>query len=334
MTLTPESTMPYNPLSPLSVLASALAALLLAAPAQAQTYPNKPVHIVVPSAAGGGTDIVTRVLAQQLSIAMGQQFIVENRPGAGQMIGIEAVARAAPDGYTLLMAASTLAINPVMFKKVTYDAVKDFAPVTQVAVLPNVLLVHPSVPAKTVAEFVALAKSKPDQIAYGSAGVGTSPHMGMELFRSMAGINLRHIPYRGTAPAVNDLVGGQVSAMMANVLTAKPLVEGGQLRALGVSGSKRSTGMPNVPIIAEAGVPGYLALNWYGLLAPAGTPNDIVMKVQAAVAKALELPDVKERLAADGAEGVGSTPAEFAAVIKEEIDKWAKVAKEAKIEPQ
>lgn len=326
--------MPLCPLSPLPALISALAALLLAAPAQAQTYPSKPVHIVVPSAAGGGTDIVTRVLAQQLSVSMGQQFVVENRPGAGQMIGIEAVARAAPDGYTLLMAASTLAINPVMFKKVTYDAVKDFAPVTQVAALPNVLVVHPSVPAKTVAELVALAKSKPDQIAYASAGVGTSPHMGMELFKSMAGVNLRHIPYRGTAPAVNDLVGGQVSAMMANVLTAKPQVEGGKLRALGVSGSKRSAGMPNVPTIAEAGVVGYSALQWYGLLAPAGTPPDIVVKLQAAVAKALELPDVKERLAADGAEGVGSTPAEFATLIKEELDKWAKVAKEAKIEPQ
>jgi tripartite-type tricarboxylate transporter receptor subunit TctC len=250
------------------------------------------------------------------------------------MIGIEAVARAAPDGYTLLMAASTLAINPVMFKKVSYDAVKDFAPVTQVAALPNVLVVHPSVPAKTVAEFVALAKSKPDQIAYASAGVGTSPHMGMELFKSMAGVNVRHIPYRGTAPAVNDLIGGQVSAMMANVLTAKPQIDGGQLRALGVSGAKRSAGLPNVPTIAEAGVPGYSALQWYGLLAPAGTPNDIVVKLQAAVAKALEQADVKERLAADGAEGVGSTPAEFAALIKEELDKWARVAKAANIEPQ
>jgi tripartite-type tricarboxylate transporter receptor subunit TctC len=313
---------------------AALTVALLATPALAQNYPSKPVHIVVPSAAGGGTDIVTRVLAQQLSVSMGQQFVVENRPGAGQMIGIEAVARAAPDGYTLLMAASTLAINPVMFKKVTYDAVKDFAPVTQVAALPNVLVVHPSVPAKTVAEFVALAKSKPDQIAYASAGVGTSPHMGMELFKSMAGVSLRHIPYRGTAPAVNDLVGGQVSAMMANVLTAKPQVDGGKLRALGVSGAKRSAGMPDVPTIAEAGVTGYSALQWYGLLAPAGTPNDIVVKLQAAVAKALELPDVKERLAADGAEGVGSTPAEFAALIKEELEKWAKVAKDAKIEPQ
>ncbi|MDB5601939.1 MAG: hypothetical protein JWN71_3983 [Xanthobacteraceae bacterium] len=327
--------MPLNSLSPLPALVSALAGfVLLAAPAQAQTYPNKPVHIVVPSAAGGGTDIVTRVLAQQLSISMGQQFVVENRPGAGQMIGIEAVARAAPDGYTLLMAASTLAINPVMFKKVTYDAAKDFAPVTQVAALPNVLVVHPSVPAKTVAEFIALAKSKPDQIAYASAGVGTSPHMGMELFKSMAGVNVRHIPYRGTAPAVNDLIGGQVSAMMANVLTAKPQIDGGQLRALGVSGAKRSAGLPNVPTIAEAGVPGYSALQWYGLLAPAGTPNDIVVKLQAAVAKALEQADVKERLAADGAEGVGSTPAEFAALIKEELEKWAKVAKAANIEPQ
>lgn len=326
--------MPHNPLSPPALVSALAGFMLLAAPAQAQTYPSKPVHIVVPSAAGGGTDIVTRVLAQQLSVSMGQQFVVENRPGAGQMIGIEAVARAAPDGYTLLMAASTLAINPVMFKKVSYDAVKDFAPVTQVAALPNVLVVHPSVPAKTVAEFIALAKSKPDQIAYASAGVGTSPHMGMELFKSMAGVSVRHIPYRGTAPAVNDLVGGQVSAMMANVLTAKPQVDGGQLRALGVSGSKRSAGMPNVPTITEAGVPGYSALQWYGLLAPAGTPPDIVAKLQAAVATALELPDVKERLAADGAEGVGSTPAEFAALIKEELEKWAKVAKDAKIEPQ
>jgi tripartite-type tricarboxylate transporter receptor subunit TctC len=312
-----------------------LSVVLMADPAAAQSdYPSRPVRILVPSSPGGGTDILARVLADHLSRSMGGQFFVENRPGAGQMIGIEAVARAAPDGYTLLMAASTLAINPAMYRKVSYDALRDFAPITQVAGLPNVLLVHPSLPVRSLQELVALAKDKPGHLTYASAGIGTSPHMGMELFKSMAGIDLVHVPFRGTGPAVTEMLSGRVPVGLSNTLTAIPHIEGGTLRALGVTGTRRAEALPKIPTIAEAGVPGYEAMQWYGLLAPAGTPTAIVERIAADVAAALRLPDVKERLAADGAEAVGGTPAAFAALVKEELDKWKKVAHAAGIEPQ
>jgi tripartite-type tricarboxylate transporter receptor subunit TctC len=312
---------------------SALALVsLLAGSAAAQDYPSRPVRIVVPSSPGGGTDILARVLADHLSRSLGGQFFVENRPG--QMIGIEQVARAAPDGYTLLMAASTLAINPAMYKKVNYDALRDFAPISQVAGLPNVLVVHPSLPAKSLAELIAFAKQKPGELTYASAGIGTSPHMGMELFKSMAGIDLQHVPFRGTGPAVTEMLSGRVPTGLSNTLTALPHIEAGTLRALAVTGAKRAQALPQVPAIAEAGVPGYDAMQWYGLLAPAGTPPAIVTRLQADIARALNLPDVKEKLAADGAEAVGSSPEQFAALIRDEVDKWAKVARAAKIEPQ
>jgi tripartite-type tricarboxylate transporter receptor subunit TctC len=308
---------------------------LMGAPAAAQSdYPARPVRIVVPSSPGGGTDILARVLADHLSRSMGGQFFVENRPGAGQMIGIESVARAAPDGHTLLMAASTLAINPAMYRKVSYDALKDFAPITQVAGLPNVVLVHPSLPVQTLADLIALAKEKPGHLTYASAGIGTSPHMGMELLKSMAGIDLTHVPFRGTGPAVTEMLSGRVPVGLSNTLTAIPHIEGGTLRALAVTGARRAEALPKIPAIAEAGVPGYEALQWYGLLAPAGTPGEIVARIAADVSAALKLPDVKERLASDGAEAVGSTPVAFAALIRDELEKWAKVARAAKIEPQ
>jgi tripartite-type tricarboxylate transporter receptor subunit TctC len=300
------------------------------APAAAQSdYPARPVRIVVPSSPGGGTDILARVLADHLSRSMGGQFFVENRPGAGQMIGIESVARAAPDGHTLLMAASTLAINPAMYRKVSYDALKDFAPITQVAGLPNVVLVHPSLPVQSLADLIALAKEKPGHLTYASAGIGTSPHMGMELLKSMAGIDLAHVPFRGTGPAVTEMLSGRVPVGLSNTLTAIPHIEGGTLRALAVTGAKRADALPKIPAIAEAGVPGYEALQWYGLLAPAGTPPEIVARIAADVSAAL-----KERLAADGAEAVGGTPAAFATLIRDELDKWAKVARAVRIEPQ
>lgn len=303
--------------------------------AQAQDkYPSRPVRIIVPSPPAGGTDIIARVLAQKFSTAFGQQFIVENRPGAGNMIGIESVARSANDGYTLLMVPSTLALNSVLYKKVNYDPIKDFAPITIAATAPNVLVVNPQVPAKTVVEFVALAKKKPGELTYGTPGVGTSPHMSMELFKSMAGVDIRHIPYRGTSPAVTDIISGQIHAMFANALTAKPQVDSGKVRALAVSGPRRIAAMPDVPPVAQAGVPGYEAMQWYGLLAPAGTPNDIMVRLHAEATKALQTADMKEKLATDGAEPVGSTSAEFAALIKSELDKWAKVARAAQIEPQ
>jgi tripartite-type tricarboxylate transporter receptor subunit TctC len=317
-------------------MASALVGLLLAAGgAAAQSdYPSRAVRIVVPSSPGGGTDILARVLADYLAKSLRGQFYVENRPGAGQMIGIEAVAHAAPDGYTLLMAASTLSLNPVMYKNVKYDPVRDFAPVSLVASVPNVLVVHPSVPARTLAELIALAKQKPGQMSYASAGIGTSPHMGMELLKSMAGIDMQHVPFRGTAPAVTEILSGRIPAGLSNTFTAMPLIEGGQLRALAVTGRKRAESMPTVPTVAEAGVPNYEALQWYGLLAPAGTPPEIVERLQAEVAQALKTPEVKERLAGDGAEPVGSTPAEFLALIKDELQKWSDVARAANIQPQ
>jgi tripartite-type tricarboxylate transporter receptor subunit TctC len=301
---------------------------------QPADYPSRPVRIIVPSSPGGGTDILARVLADFLAKSLSGQFVVENRPGAGQMIGIEAVARAMPDGYTLLMAASTLAINPVMYKNIKYDALRDFEPITQVASLPNVLIVHPSFPAHSLADFIALAKQKPGTFTYASAGVGTSPQMAMELLKSMVGIELQHIPFRGTIPGVTEVLGGRVTAMFANLLTAKPLVEAGQLRALAVSGYKRAESMPAIPTVAEGGVENYEALQWYGLLAPAGAPQTIVARLQAEVSRALQMPEVQERLAADGAEPVGSTAAQFAALIKTELEKWARVARAANIRPE
>jgi tripartite-type tricarboxylate transporter receptor subunit TctC len=297
-------------------------------------YPARPVKIIVPSAPGGGTDISARVLAQHLSQAMGQQFFIENRPGAGNMIGIEAAARSTPDGYTLLMTASTLTINHLTYKKVLYDAVRDFAPISLVVSLPSLLVAHPSVRAHTLSELIGLAKQKPDLLTYGSAGIGTNPHLAMELFKTMAGIDIRHIPYKGVGPAMNDLVAGQVSTMIAGLLTTKPQVEAGTLRGLAVSGRQRVEGLPNVPTIAEAGVPSYEALQWYGLLAPAGTPAPVIARLSTETAKAVRTTDMRERLAADGAEPVGNTPAEFAAHIKDEMRKWAEVARAAKIEPQ
>jgi tripartite-type tricarboxylate transporter receptor subunit TctC len=297
-------------------------------------YPTRPVRIVVPSPPAGGTDIIARVLAQYFSTAIGQQFFVENRPGAGNMIGIESVARAAPDGYTLLFVPSTLALNSVMYKKVSYDPVRDFAPITLAASANNVLVVNPAIAAKTLVEFIALANGKPGHLTYGTPGIGTSPHMSMELFKSLAGIDLQHVPYRGTAPAMTDVISGQIASMFSNALTAKPQIESGAIRALGVSGRKRSEALPSVPPIAEAGVPSYDATQWYGLVAPAGTPADIIARLHAEATAALKTQEMKDKLAGDGAEPVGTTPQEFAAHIKGELEKWAAVARAAKIEPQ
>ncbi|MEA2907324.1 MAG: hypothetical protein QOC56_360 [Alphaproteobacteria bacterium] len=307
---------------------------LLTAQAAAQPWPARPVRIVVPSPPAGGTDIVARVLADHFSRAFGQQFFVENRPGAGNMIGIESVARAAPDGYTFLMTASTLSLNSVLYKKVSYDPVKDFAPIMQVASAPNVLIVNPKVPVTTLADFIALAKTKPGELTYGTPGIGTSPHMCMELLMSLAGIKVQHIPYRGTVPAMTDVMSGQITGMFSTALSARPQIDAGNVRALGLSSRKHSEALPNVLPIAEAGVPGYEATQWYGMAAPAGTPADIIARIHAEAVKALKSPDVKEKLATDGAEPIGGTPAEFAALIKDELEKWTKVAKAAGIEPQ
>jgi tripartite-type tricarboxylate transporter receptor subunit TctC len=311
-----------------------LAALACAQAAAQPAYPARPVRFIVPSAAGGGTDIIARAISVKLGERLGQQFVVDNRPGAGQMIGIELAAKSPADGYTILMAASTLAINPVMYKQVPYDPVRDFAPITQAATLPNVLAVHPSLPVKSVAELVAYAKENPGKLNFASAGIGTSPQMSIELLKSMTGIDMVHIPYKGTAPGVVDLLAGQVLVMAPNVLTALPHIKSGKLRALAVTSAKRSEALPEVPTVAEAGVPGYDSTQWYGVLAPSGTPREIVARLHDAIVRALRDPEVGKRLAADGAEAVGSSPEEFAAFIKSEGEKWAKVAAAAGIKAE
>jgi tripartite-type tricarboxylate transporter receptor subunit TctC len=291
------------------------------------------VRIIVPSPPAGGTDIVGRVLAEHFSRTLGQQFFVENKPGAGNLIGIEAAARSAPDGYTLLMTASTIVLNTVLYKKVPYDPIRDFAPITIAATAPNILIVNPGVAAKSVAELIALAKQKPGALSYGTPGIGTSPHLCMELLKYMAGIDIQHVPYRGTAAAVTDVMSGQIQLAFATALTAKPQVDAGRVRALAVSGPRRVEALPRVPPVGET-VPGYEAMQWYGLLAPAGVPVAIVEKLNAEALVALRSKEMKDRLASDGAEPLGSTSAEFGAFIRRELDKWSKVAEAAKIEKQ
>lgn len=304
-----------------------------AAQALAQDYPSHPVRIIVPSPPAGGTDIVGRVLAEHFTKTFGQQFFVENKPGAGNLIGIETVARSSPDGYTLLMAPSTIVLNTVLYKKVPFDPVKDFAPITLTATAPNILIVNPSLPVKTTAELIALAKQKPGALNYGTPGIGTSPHLCMELMKYMAGIDIQHVPYRGTAAVVTDVMSGQIAVAFATALTAKPQVDSGRVRALAVSGPRRVGAMPNVPPVGDA-VPGYEAMQWYGLLAPAGTPAPVIERLNAEAKKALVSEEMKKRLAADGAEPLSSTPAEFAAFIGRELEKWGKVIEVAKIEKQ
>lgn len=311
-----------------------LALSAMALPLSAQNYPTRAVRLVVPSSPGGGTDISARILAPQLTQFLGQQVVVENRPGAGTMIGGDVVARAAPDGYTLLMGISTLAINPAMYKKVPYDALKDLAPVSQAVSLSNVLVVHPSLPSRNLKEFIAFVKARPGQINFASAGKGTSPHLSMELFLVMAGLKMLHVPYKGSGPGVTDLIAGHVPSMMPNMLSAQPHIKSGRLRALGVTGSKRAPGADNIPTIAEAGVPGYEAVQWYGVLAPSATPRDIVNKLHAGVVRALQNPEVRQRLLNDGAEPVGSSPEEFTAYLRAETAKWAKVIQAAGIKPE
>jgi tripartite-type tricarboxylate transporter receptor subunit TctC len=314
---------------------SALLISLAASLAAAQSdYPSHPVRIIVPSPPSGGTDIVARVLAQHFTQAFRQQFFVENKPGAGNVIGIEAAARSAPDGYTLLVSASTLALNSVLYKHVPYDPLRDFAPITLAATAPNILVVNPKLPIRSVAELIAAAKAEPGKLTYGTPGIGTSPHLCMELFKSMAGIDLQHIPYKGTAAAVTDIIGGQIDAAFATALTAKPLIDAGRLRALAVSGPRRVAALPDVPPVAEAGVPGYEAMQWYGLVAPAGTPAPILERVHAEAMVALRSPEMKARLAADGAEPLGTTSAEFGAFIRKELEKWSRVRDAAHIERQ
>jgi tripartite-type tricarboxylate transporter receptor subunit TctC len=310
-----------------------LLALIWAAAAQAQ-YPAKPVRIVVPSSAGGGTDIVARIVSPKLSERLGQQIVIDDRPGAGTMIGGELVAKSPPDGYTLLMCVSTLATNPVIYRKVPYNALTDFAPVTLVLSAPNILVVHPSLPVKTVKELIWFAQARPGELNFASAGAGTGPHLSMELFMSMSGVKMVHIPYKGSAPAMIDLLSGQVTTMVATMLTGLPHVRSGRLRALGITGIKRIAAAHDIPTIAESGVPGYEAVQWYGLVAPAKTPKDIIARLNADMVAILHSDEIKERFAADGAEARPTTPDEFARYIRSETEKWVRVAKSAGIKQE
>ncbi len=317
------------------ILSLALCAgLSQAAMAQAQWPNERVIKIVVASSAGGGTDTVARVLASELAKPIGQQFVVENRPGAGNVRGSDVVAKSAPDGYTLLMSASTLAINHVMYKQLPYDVARDFAPITPMVSLPNVLVVGMGTPFRTFGDFLSAARAKPGALTYGSAGLGTAPHMAMELLRVSAGIDVLHVPYTGVAPALNDIIGNRVDGMLVNFLSAKPQIDGGTLRALAMSSASRSRFMPDLPTINESGVPGYEAIQWFGLLAPAGTPQAIIDRLQAETAKILDTPAMKARLALEGAEPIGNSPAEFSALIKAEMAKWSQVAKAAGIKPE
>lgn len=305
-------------------------ALLAAEPA----YPSRPIRLVVPYSAGGSTDTVARIVGQQLGERLGQTVVLDNRTGAGTLIGTEIVAQAVPDGYTLLMATPPLAVNPTLYGKVPYDLDRDFAAVTNVAGSSNLLVVHPSVPAQSVKELIALLKSKPGQYNYGSSGVGGAGHLAMALFTSMAGVEAEHVPYKGGAPAVTDLVAGRLHLMMANLTTAQPHIRSGRLRGLGVGTQARTPLFPEMPTISEAGVRGYEANNWNGIVAPKKTPRPIVERLHREVVAVLKDQAIAKRLAAQGLEPVGDTPAEFAQYLKDEASKWGKLVKSAGIRPQ
>ena len=295
----------------------------------AQTaYPVKPVRMIVPSTPGGGPDLMARTIAQKMTEAWGQQVVVEPRPGAGGIIGSEAVAKAAPDGYTLIMGnAGSHAVNPGLYKKLPYDPLKDFVPVVLVSSAPNILIVHPSLPVKTAKDLIALAKARPGELTFGSGSNGSTAHLSGEMFSTMAGIKLVHVPYKGAPAAALGVITGEISMAILNLPPALPHVRSGKLKALGVSTPKRSAAVPDLPTIAESGLPGYSATAWYGVLAPAGTPRDIIAKLNKEIVKILGNDEVRKRIASDGGEVIGSTPEEFTAVMKTDIAKWAKVVK-------
>lgn len=295
--------------------------------ALAQDYPSRPIRFVVPLPPGGFTDLLARAIGQKLTESWGQAVVVDNRGGGGTTIGTEIVAKAPPDGYTILLVPPDLAINPSLYRKLPYDAVKSFAPVTLAAWSPIILAVHPSVPAKSVNELIALAKSKPGQLNYASGGIGTGAHISTELFKSMTEIDMVHIPYKGVGPAVTALLAGQVSMMFGQMPITLPHVKAGKLRALAIASARRSPAMSDLPTVAEAGVPGFEANPWFGVAAPAGTPKEIVTKLNSEIVKILNMADIQQRLSGLGAEPVGSTPEEFAAHIQAEIVKWGEVVK-------
>ena len=314
-------------------LAAVAAATLLFGVAAAQPYPSRPVRIVVGFQAGGGTDIAARVIAQKLADALDTTFIVDNRPGAAGNIGADIVAKSNADGYTILMANSTIAI-PSLSVKLPFNVKKDFAPISNIALGPSVLLVNPSLPVTDVKGLVALAKAKPRTLIYGSGGLGNVTHLAMELLVSMTGIEMTHIPYKGAAPSVVGLLSGEVQLLFAGIPGVLAQISAGKVRALGVSISQRSPALPNVPTIAEAGLPGYYAASWYGLMVPAGTPNSTIDILAKQIGTIMRVPEVKEKMLAQGFEPVGDTPAQFGKFISEEILRWEQVVKRAGIKPE
>ena len=308
---------------------------MLAPHAQAQTYPTRPVRLIVPFAAGGILDIVSRAISEPLGTSLGQQVVVDNRGGAAGLIGTEIAARAAPDGHTLVTGhIGTHAINVSLYPKLAYDPVKDFAPITMAAAFPLALMVHPALPAKSISELIALAKAKPGQLNFASAGSGSPTHMAGEMLKTMARIDIVHVPYKGNAGAINDLLAGRVQMFFSNLVTAMPHARAGKLRAIAVTTKKRSPQAPEVPAIAEGGLPSYEVTNWIGLFAPAGTPRTIVARLNREIVTVLSASEMKERFRTQGVDLVSSTPEEFGAFIRAEISKWSRVVKESGAKPE
>jgi tripartite-type tricarboxylate transporter receptor subunit TctC len=313
----------------------AFVAAAATAAAHAQSYPSRPVRMIIPFPAGGGTDIFARLIGRKLGEGMGQQFIADNRAGASGIIGCELAARAAPDGYTLLMATTgTHTTNPAVYAKLPYDPVRDFAPVSLVAESPFVLIVHPSLPVRSVKELIAFAKTRPGELTYGSSGVGSSSHLGFELFNTMAGIKGVHVPYKGLPAATTDTIAGNLVMSWDSITASGPHIRTGRIRALGIGSAKRSALMPEIPTISESGLKGFELGSWYALFGPVAMPREIVGRLHGEVVKALAAKDVREQFATLGAEAVGSTPDELAAVVKRDIVKWAKVARAAKVKAE
>jgi tripartite-type tricarboxylate transporter receptor subunit TctC len=299
----------------------------------AHAYPERPVRVVVPFAPGGGADVTIRMMSEALRTQLGQPIVVENRAGGSTIIGTDLVAKARPDGYTILIVTSTFAINPSLHATLPYDPLKDLVPITLVALTPYLVVVHPSLPVKTVRDLIALAKTKPGELNYASVGNGSSTHLATEMFASRAGVKMVHVPYKGSAPAVNDLIGGHVTTYFGSMPGSLPQARAGKLRALAVTGASRAPAAPDVPTVAESGLPGYEFTAWYGLFAPSGTPSAIVGQLHNAVGKVLERGDVRERFAAEGNQPAAQTPQQFAAVVKADIAKYAKIVKDAQIKP-
>jgi tripartite-type tricarboxylate transporter receptor subunit TctC len=309
----------------------AIGMMLVCVDCVAQTFPARAIRVIVPFAPGGGTDILIRTVSPKLSEALGQQLVIDNRAGGGSTIGSELAAKAPPDGYTLLMVDTSFTTNPSLYSKLPYDSARDFAPVSLMAAAPVILIVHPSVPVKTVKEFVALAKSNPGQLNFASGGPGSSTHLGGELLKLVAGIDLVHIPYKGTGPAVADVLGGQVVMMFAGISSVKQHVAVGRLRAIAVTGQKRSPAMPEVPTFIESGLRGVDSGTYWGCLAPAATPKDIVNKLSTTIANVLKMGDIEKRLSDLGFDAIGGTPDQFATIIRSETEKWARVIKSAHV---